>query len=60
MSKTSQRKQTLYNEGYRDGKEGNGVKWAAHEFLSEFYLPGYRKGEKERKLEGLLENQQVT
>lgn len=46
MSKTKQRKDQAYYEGYHDGKKGRPFRWKRHPHLG-LYRKGYRQGEKD-------------
>ncbi len=46
MSKTSQRKRSLFDQGFLDGKAGAGYRWVRHPHLDE-YKRGWRDGRKE-------------
>lgn len=48
MSRTSQRKFSIYQEGLDDGLIGRPVKWVRHPKL-EHYMAGYREGLKARQ-----------
>ncbi len=57
MSKTKQRKQSLYQQGYVDGKHIYGsTRWATHSQLSE-YMKGFNQGKKEAKTKLLLQGE---
>ena len=43
MSKTSQRKRQAYEEGHRDAKSRNGIRYSRHPFM-DAYRAGYRDG----------------
>ena len=46
MSKTSQRKKSLFDQGYEDGKAFKYERWKRHPYLKD-YKNGYKKGLKE-------------
>lgn len=46
MSKTSQRRMTMFNSGYKDFKASHGFKWKHHPFLSD-YKAGFSKARKQ-------------
>ena len=46
MSKTSQRKQSLYRQGYMDGRKGYDFRWRRHPHRGS-YRKGYLKGRAE-------------
>ena len=46
MSKTSQRKKSLFDQGYQDGVAYRGQRWRKHPHMAE-YLKGYKKGMKD-------------
>jgi len=55
MSRTSQRKRQAYEEGHRDGRNRNGLKYSRHPFMEQ-YRAGYQAGmEKPRPKRTLLE-----
>ncbi len=57
MSKTKQRKQSLYQQGYADGKNIYGLtRQAIHPQLPE-YKKGFNQGKKEAKTKLLLQGE---
>lgn len=53
MSKTKQRRDQAYNDGYRDGKKGLSVQWRHHPQLRD-YKRGHRAGRREYQTPALL------
>jgi hypothetical protein len=43
MSKTAQRKLSLFQQGFNDAKTGGAYRWAKHPYLTD-YDQGFRKG----------------
>lgn len=43
MSRTSQRKRQAYEEGHRDARNRNGIKYSRHPFMDQ-YRAGYQAG----------------
>lgn len=48
MSKTSQRRKSHYNEGYRDAQAGLPERWSRHPFLK-YYKAGYLHGKVQKQ-----------
>ncbi len=54
MSRTSQRKRQAYEEGHRDARNSNGLKYSYHPFMEQ-YRAGYQAGKPQRESRTLLQ-----
>ena len=53
MSKTKQRKDQAFYEGYHDARKSKGFRWKRHPYLGR-YKAGYKKGKAERQDVGIV------